>query len=66
MFVEMFTDVQCVFLEKSKTNISIYALILIVYPCGIAHFYRKAEPFYAVHSTRKYFMKNNFFVRQAK
>ena len=28
--------------------------------CGIAHSYRKAGPFYAVHSTRKYFMKNVF------
>ena len=50
----------------SKTNILLCVLILIVNPCDIAHFYRKAEPFYAVHSTRKYFMKNFVLVRQGK
>ena len=40
----------------AKSNISLFAFLLTTNPCGIAHFYRKAGPFYAVHSTRKYFM----------
>ena len=44
----------------AKSNISLFAFLLTTNPCGIAHFYRKAGPFYIVHSTRKYFMENFF------
>ena len=44
----------------SKSNISLIAFLLTTNPYGIARFYHKAGPFYAVPSTRKYFIKNNF------